>query len=103
MCVCRKAAATAKCVETPLALPSANFADAALSIQVIMPGTAVAGEALPLRLALQNRTPLPQRFTVAVGDASGFVLAGGVANKIAQLFDNCFTSYNGQQHAALAA
>ena len=63
-------------VPTEMPLPGARFARPSLQISTQLPGRATAGQAFTLSLRIANLTPQLQQLSVAVGDASGFVIAG---------------------------
>ena len=63
-------------VPTEMPLPGAHFARPSLQISTQLPGRATAGQAFPVSLRIANLTPQLQQLSVAVGDASGFVIAG---------------------------
>ena len=86
---CRKPGEKAQdaAVQTRLPLPRAVFADTVLRVSAECPQHAIAGEAFPLLLRMRNPTPLLQQLTLAVGDASGFVIAG--ERPVRKLPGNC--------------
>ena len=58
-------------------------------VKVDLPGEAVAGEAFPLNLRIQNLTSSLQQMTLAIGDTSGFVIAGTQAVSVLVTRSGC--------------
>lgn len=63
-------------MQTRVQMAGVRFCSPALQVEGEVPGAAVAGEGFTAGLLVSNLTPLLQQVSVAVGDASGFVMSG---------------------------
>jgi hypothetical protein len=70
----------ARQVHTRMEMAGVRFCSPALQVEGEVPGAAVAGEGFTAGLVVSNLTPLLQQISVAVGDASGFVMSGAAHN-----------------------
>lgn len=79
VCKCRKVKGPQDEIVTSLALPPVSFARATLQVESHYPRSAVAGQAFTADFTVSNLTPNLQQLSLAVGDASGFVIVGNAS------------------------
>ena len=73
-------------IETSIALPAVQFAEAQLSVTVDVTTNALHGQPFPLRVGISNQTALLQQIKFAVSDAQGFLIAGLLLHRFYRLW-----------------